>query len=97
VPVRSMRVDGGMVVNDALMQFQADVLGVPVLRPRTLETTALGAAYAAGLAVGYWQGLDDLRANWAVTREWRPSMPVERRDALTARWRKAVEKSFGWT
>jgi glycerol kinase len=96
VPVRSMRVDGGMVVNDALMQFQADVLGVPVLRPRTLETTALGAAYAAGLAVGYWQGLDDLRANWVVTREWRPSMPVERRDALTARWRKAVEKSFGW-
>ncbi len=96
VSVRSMRVDGGMVVNDPLMQFQADVLGVPVLRPRTLETTALGAAYAAGLAVGYWQGLDDLRGNWAVTREWRPSMSVERRDALTARWRKAVEKSFGW-
>jgi glycerol kinase len=96
VPVRSMRVDGGMVVNDALMQFQADVLGVPILRPRTLETTALGAAYAAGLAVGYWQGLDDVRANWAVTREWRPSMSVERRDALTAGWRKAVAKSLGW-
>jgi glycerol kinase len=96
VPVRSMRVDGGMVVNDALMQFQADVLGVPLLRPRTLETTALGAAYAAGLAVGYWRGLDDVRANWAVTREWRPSMSVDRRNALTAGWRKAVTKSFGW-
>ena len=96
VPMRSLRVDGGMVVNDALMQFQADVLGVPVLRPRTLETTALGAAYAAGLAAGYWQGLDDLRANWAVTREWTPSMSDERRNTLTAGWRKAVEKSFGW-
>jgi glycerol kinase len=97
VPIRSLRVDGGMVVNEALMQFQADVLGVPVLRPRTLETTALGAAYAAGLAVGYWQGVADLRANWAVTRTWTPEMPEDRRAALTAAWHKAVERSFGWT
>jgi len=96
VPIRSLRVDGGMVVNEALMQFQADMLDVPVLRPRTLETTALGAAYAAGLAVGYWQGLDDLRANWSVARTWTPSMAAERRAALTGGWRKAVERSFGW-
>jgi glycerol kinase len=85
-----------MVVNDLLMQFQADMLNVPVARPRTLETTALGAAYAAGLAVGYWQGFDDLRANWAVTRTWTPSMGEERRGALAGAWHKAVERSFGW-
>jgi glycerol kinase len=96
IPMRTLRVDGGMVANELLMQFQADILSVPVVRPRTLETTALGAAYAAGLAVGYWQGFDDLRANWAVTRTWTPSMPQPRREALTAGWHKAVEKSFGW-
>ena len=85
-----------MVANELLMQFQADMLNVPVARPRTLETTALGAAYAAGLAVGYWQGFDDLRANWAVTRTWTPAMPEERRAALAAAWHKAVERSFGW-
>ena len=95
IPMRTLRVDGGMVANELLMQFQADILNVPVVRPRTLETTALGAAYAAGLAVGYWQGFDDLRANWAVTRTWTPSMPQEQRGALTAAWHKAVEKSFG--
>jgi glycerol kinase len=97
IAIRTLRVDGGMVANELLMQFQADMLNVPVARPRTLETTALGAAYAAGLAVGYWRGFDDLRANWAVTRTWTPSMPEERRGALTAAWHKAVERSFGWT
>jgi len=96
IAIRTLRVDGGMVANELLMQFQADMLNVPVARPRTLETTALGAAYAAGLAVGYWQGFDDLRANWAVTRTWTPSMPEERRAALAAAWHKAVERSFGW-
>jgi glycerol kinase len=97
IGIRTLRVDGGMVANELLMQFQADVLNVPVVRPATLETTALGAAYAAGLAVGYWRGLDDLRANWAVTRTWIPSMPAEQRTRLTAGWQKAVERSFGWT
>jgi glycerol kinase len=96
IAITTLRVDGGMVVNELLMQFQADMLNVPVARPRTLETTALGAAYAAGLAVGYWQGFDDLRANWAVTRTWTPSMPEEGRATLTAAWHKAVERSFGW-
>jgi len=96
IAISTLRVDGGMVANELLMQFQADMLNVPVARPRTLETTALGAAYAAGLAVGYWQGFDDLRANWAVTRTWTPSMPEERRATLTAAWHKAVERSFGW-
>ncbi|HUB12913.1 MAG TPA: glycerol kinase GlpK [Acetobacteraceae bacterium] len=97
IAITTLRVDGGMVANELLMQFQADMLGVPVVRPGTLETTALGAAYAAGLAVGYWQGIDDLRANWAVTKTWTPSMPAERRAALVAGWRKAVDRSFGWS
>jgi glycerol kinase len=97
IALRSLRVDGGMVVNRALMQFQADMLDVPVVRPATLETTALGAAYAAGLAVGYWHGPDDLRANWAVAETWTPSMDATRRGSLEAGWRKAVERSFGWT
>lgn len=96
VPIRSLRVDGGMVVNQTLMQFQADMLNVPVVRPCVLETTALGAAYAAGLAVGYWNGLDDLRANWAVAETWQPTMHLERRDALRTSWAKAVERSMGW-
>ena len=96
IPIRTLRVDGGMVANDLLMQFQADMLNVPVVRPRTLETTALGAAYAAGLAVGYWDGLDDVRANWAVTRTWEPAMDAARRDTLSAGWAKAVQRSLGW-
>jgi glycerol kinase len=96
IGMRSLRVDGGMVANELLMQFQADMLNVPVVRPRSVETTALGAAYAAGLAVGYWQGFDDLRDNWAVTRTWTPSMSEDRRAMLTAAWHKAVERSFGW-
>ena len=96
IPIRTLRVDGGMVANDLLMQFQADMLNVPVVRPRTLETTALGAAYAAGLAVGYWDGLDDVRANWAITRTWEPAMDAARRDTLSAGWAKAVQRSLGW-
>jgi glycerol kinase len=96
VKMHTLRVDGGMVVNDALMQFQSDILDVPVVRPKVVETTALGAAYAAGLAVGYWRDLDDLRGNWGVAREWRPSMEDETRAALASRWHKAVQRSFGW-
>jgi glycerol kinase len=96
IPTRALRVDGGMIVNQLLMRFQADVLNVPVVRPRVLETTALGAAYAAGLAVGYWTGLDDLRANWAVAETWEPSMTAERRGVLAASWEKAVGRSLGW-
>ncbi len=96
IPMRSLRVDGGMIVNQLLMRFQADMLNVPVVRPRVLETTALGAAYAAGLAVGYWRGLDDLRANWAVAETWTPAMGAEQRAALTKSWSKAVERSMDW-
>jgi glycerol kinase len=96
IPMRSLRVDGGMVVNQMLMRFQADMLNLPVMRPRVLETTALGAAYAAGLAVGYWNGLDDLRANWEVAETWVPAMDADLRAALAGKWAKAVERSTGW-
>ncbi|HEY3086586.1 MAG TPA: glycerol kinase GlpK [Jatrophihabitantaceae bacterium] len=92
----ALKVDGGMVGNELLMQFQADILGVPVVRPRVAETTALGAAYAAGLAVGFWQSPDEIRANWAADREWRPAMPPEQRDARYAQWKKAVLRTFDW-
>jgi glycerol kinase len=97
VPMHTLRVDGGMVLNDMLMQFQADMLNVPVMRSKVVETTALGAAYAAGLAVGYWRDLDDLRQNWGVARTWRPAMRHETRTTLAAGWHKAIERSFGWT
>jgi glycerol kinase len=96
VALTALKVDGGMVHNELLMQFQADVLGVPVIRPRVTETTALGAAYAAGLAVGYWSTLDDLRANWASDREWCPAMDPARREKQFALWKKAVTKTFDW-
>jgi glycerol kinase len=96
VAMRSLRVDGGMVVNQTLMQFQADMLNVPVVRPRVLETTALGAAYAAGLAVGYWHGPEDLRANWEIAETWGPTMDSDRREALKMSWARAVERSMGW-
>jgi glycerol kinase len=96
VHLKELRVDGGMVANETLMRFQADVLNVPVVRPATVETTALGAAYAAGLAVGYWAGPDDLRANWAVAARWDPTMAADRRTTLVASWQKAVGRSFGW-
>jgi glycerol kinase len=96
VALKALKVDGGMVGNELLMQFQADVLGVPVIRPKVSETTALGAAYAAGLAVGFWNAIDDLRANWASDREWQPSMDPTRRAAEYGRWKKAVTKTFDW-
>jgi glycerol kinase len=92
----SLKVDGGAAANAMLLQFQADMLGVPVRRPIVRETTALGAAYLAGLAVGYWDGLEDVRRNWALDREFAPSMPQVERDRLYAGWRKAVTRSLGW-
>jgi glycerol kinase len=96
VPLKSLRVDGGMAANDLLMQFQSDVLGIPVVRPKVTETTALGAAYAAGLAVGFWEGFDALRANWQQDRTWTPAMDDATRDRLHREWLKAVERSLGW-
>ena len=96
VPLTSLKVDGGMVVNELLMQFQSDILGVPVIRPVVAETTALGAAYAAGLAVGFWKSEDDIRQNWAKDKEWAPAMDEERRASEYANWKKAVTKTFDW-
>jgi glycerol kinase len=96
VALTSLKVDGGMVVNELLMQFQADILGVPVIRPVVAETTALGAAYAAGLAVGFWSDTGDIRKNWAMDKQWDPSMDEERRDRLYAQWQKAVTRTFDW-
>jgi glycerol kinase len=96
VALESLKVDGGMVGNDLLMQFQADVLGVPVIRPAVAETTALGAAYAAGLATGFWASEDDIRNNWAEDKRWEPQMDSAKRDELYKYWKKAVTKSFDW-
>ncbi|MEV4731700.1 glycerol kinase GlpK [Saccharopolyspora sp. NPDC049426] len=96
VPLKSLKVDGGMVVNELLMQFQADILGVPVIRPKVNETTALGAAYAAGLAVGFWESEADIRSNWAKDKQWDPSMTEELREKQYANWQKAVTKTFDW-
>ena len=95
-PIAELRCDGGMTVNDLLMQFQADILDRPTLRPKVSETTALGAAYAAGLATGFWKTLEDLRDNWAVDKRWHPHIQAEERRALFAGWSRAVERSFGW-
>jgi glycerol kinase len=78
------------------MQFQADILAAPVLRPKVTETTALGAAYAAGLAAGYWRNTDDLRANWALDKTWTPALSAEKREHYYKSWKKAVERSFDW-
>ena len=96
VALKALKVDGGMVHNELLMQFQADILGVQVVRPQVAETTALGAAYAAGLAVGFWENLEDLRANWQVDKTWQPKMDSARREHLYRGWKKAVERTFGW-
>ncbi|GAA1705115.1 glycerol kinase GlpK [Fodinicola feengrottensis] len=96
VPLTSLKVDGGMVVNELLMQFQADILDVSVIRPVVNETTALGAAYAAGLAVGFWESEDDIRANWAQDKQWDPSMEPADRDRQYRNWKKAVTKTFDW-
>jgi glycerol kinase len=97
IQLKALRTDGGMVENDLLMQFQADILNLPVVRPVIRETTALGAAYAAGLAVGFYKDIDDLRANWAVDRTWNPNMDEETRAHLYKSWKKAVTRSFDWT
>ena len=96
VDLNTLKVDGGMVVNELLMQFQADILGLPVIRPTVNETTALGAAYAAGLAVGFWNGEDELRANWGIEKTWHPEMEKAVGDHLFSQWKKAVERSLGW-
>ncbi|HEY1866389.1 MAG TPA: glycerol kinase GlpK, partial [Candidatus Acidoferrales bacterium] len=96
IDIPEMRVDGGMVVNELLMQFQSDVLGIPVVRPKITETTTLGAAYAAGLAVGYWSNREDLVANWAVDKRWTPKMKESERGALFGSWQKAVGRSLDW-
>jgi glycerol kinase len=96
VKLTALKVDGGMVYNELLMQFQSDILGVPVVRPKVSETTSLGAAYAAGLAVNFWNSLDDLRANWHIDQTWHPLMREATRESLYSAWRKAVERTFNW-
>lgn len=96
IPIKELRVDGGMVANELLMQFQADLLNVPVLRPKIAETTALGAAYAAGLAVGYWTDRDELKRNWSLDKRFEPAMPEEERGRLYRKWQKAVQRSLDW-
>jgi glycerol kinase len=95
-PLPELRVDGGAAVNDFLMQFQADILGVPVVRPQVVETTALGVAYLAGLAVGYWDSTSELETLWATDRRFEPSMDPARRATLLHGWRQAVERARGW-
>jgi len=96
VALGKLKVDGGMVGNELLMQFQADILDVDVIRPKVTETTALGAAYAAGLAIGFWSGFEELRQNWAVDKTWRPAMQPEVREKGYLGWKKAVERTFDW-
>jgi glycerol kinase len=96
IPLAELKVDGGMTANELLMQFQADVLGIPVIRPKVTETTALGAAFAAGLAVGFWQDEADLRERWSQDRRWEPQMEERRREREYAQWKKAVTRSFDW-
>ena len=96
VPLRALKVDGGATANNFLMQLQADILGATVIRPKVAETTSLGAAYAAGLATGFWQGLDDLTANWQVDRQWQPQIDDAQRNLGFAGWKKAVTRTFDW-
>jgi glycerol kinase len=96
VELKALKVDGGMVYNDLLMQFQSDILGVPVVRPKVAETTALGAAYAAGYAVGFWTSYDEMRDNWGKDKEWEPKMEAGTRAKLYKEWKKAVTRTFDW-
>ena len=96
VKLTALKVDGGMVFNELLMQFQSDILDVPVIRPKVAETTALGAAYAAGLAVGFWKDFDELKANWGRDRQWDPIMKSGVRESLYQSWKKAVTRTFDW-
>ncbi len=94
--LQSLKVDGGATANDFLMQYQADILGADVIRPQITETTSLGAAYAAGLAVGFWDSLESLRSNWQVADVWQPTMDEQARETAYAGWKRAVERSFDW-
>lgn len=96
VAMTELRVDGGMVANSALMQFQADILNLPIIRPVVAQTTALGAAYAAGLAVNYWSGVDELRTNWQEGERWEPQMADDERERLLRNWKKAISKTLDW-
>jgi glycerol kinase len=96
VALKALKVDGGMVYNELLMQFQADVLGVPVVRPKVAETTALGAAYAAGLAVGFWQNTGEMRRNWGIDKTWEPDPNSKAPTELFSQWKKAVTRTFDW-
>jgi glycerol kinase len=96
VKLTKLKVDGGMVANELLMQFQSDILDVPVIRPKITETTALGAAYAAGLAVGFWSDLEDLRQNWIEDKTWHPTMSSDVREKYYLEWKKAVDRTFNW-
>jgi glycerol kinase len=96
VDLKALKVDGGMVFNETLMQFQSDILGVPVIRPTVAETTALGSAYASGLAVGFWSDVESLRENWGIDKTWEPQMDAGKRAELYAGWKKAVERTFDW-
>src|ERR1700759_3817778 len=95
-PFSELKVDGGMTADELLMQFQADVLGVPVIRPAVTETTALGAAYAAGLAADFRSGADELRERWEEDKRWEPSMDEDDRERQYGQWKKAVERTFDW-
>ena len=92
----TLKVDGGVACNSSLMQFQADLLGIPVQRPKILETTALGAAYFAGLAVGFWENMDELAKHWSLEREFTPHMESDKREQLYHRWKDAVSRSRNW-
>jgi glycerol kinase len=96
VRLSELRVDGGAAANDLLMQFQADLLGVPVLRPKVLETTALGAAYLAGLTLNLWKSRDEIAAQWKLERRFEPQMGRDKAAALLERWREAVRRSLRW-
>lgn len=96
IRLNTLKVDGGMVTNNLLMQFQADLLGVPLARPKVAETTSLGAAYAAGLALGFWPDFNALRKNWQKGETWDPKMDPMEADRLYAQWKKAVTRTFDW-
>ncbi len=96
VKLKALKVDGGMVYNNTLMQFQSDILGVPVIRPKVAETTSLGAAYAAGLATGFWSNIQDLRQNWQVDHTWEPALEESKRATIYRSWKRAVERTFDW-
>ncbi|MBM3125062.1 MAG: glycerol kinase GlpK [Chloroflexi bacterium] len=96
VSLTLLKVDGGMVFNELLMQFQSDILNVPVVRPKISETTALGAAYAAGLALGFWKDLEELRSNWGLDKQWQPRMTARKREDLYSKWKKAVTRTLDW-